>query len=107
MQLSDLVVAIHLGRNNGKIPFCNLLRRTSHIFKRSRNRSGDLVEQSADENEGDNEPNNHSPLEVVHIGENLVLWNEENERPSRVANRMNGVVILNTCICVCKENRLF
>ena len=107
MELPNLVVTVHLGRDNGKISLCDLLCRTCHILKRSRNRVGDLVEQSSDEDEGDNEPNNHGPLEVVHIGKHFVLRNKEDERPSRCADRMDGIVIFNTCVCVGKENRLF
>ena len=107
MELSDLIVAIHLGRDNGKISFCNLLRRTCHIFKRSCNRVSDLVEETAEEKEGDECYGQHSPFEGVHIAQYFVLRNEENERPSRLADGMNDIVVLNACVCVGKENRIF
>ena len=67
MQLSDLIVTVALRRLNGEIALCNLLRRTCYILQRRCSGLCDLVEQCTEDNEGERQPHNHCPFEVVHI----------------------------------------
>ena len=107
MQLSDLIVTVELRRLNGEIALCNLLRRTCHILQRRCDGLCDLVEQYTEDNEGEQQPRDHCPFEVVHIGEYFVFWNEKYKRPPRAADWMHGVVILYARIGVGEENWLF
>ena len=79
VELSDLIVAIHLGRDDGKITLCHLLRRTCHILKRACNRVGNLIEQTANKGEGDEESNDHRPFEVIYISKHLILRDKKDE----------------------------
>ena len=106
MQLSDLIRAIQFGRNDAEISFCDLGCRCCHILERSCNRACDRVEQPGEENEGEEQPCYHCPFQGVHIGEHLCLRHEEDERPACVADRVDGVVVVDILIAGFKEERL-
>ena len=79
MQLSDLVVTLHIRWTHGEVALCDFLCCLCHCLKRLGKGLCNLVEQSTEQEEGDEESCEHCPFEIVHIGEDFVLRDEDDQ----------------------------
>ena len=79
VQLPNLILTIHLGRYNAKVPFCNLGCCCRHIPEWPCDRACNHVEQTGEEGEGEEKTRNHRPFQGIHVCQHFFLRHEENE----------------------------